>query len=137
VIPEYLVYSLKTGKISHKVSVPAADLRRGLSSGEGALPDTAIGNDEDSYVDVSVMPHIQVMKRRADIYYPSKVKADGESVALIQVPDYIGVEVTGPSGIRQPLIDDQLRFSTPEPGAYTFVFEGIEHLTTEVVINAT
>jgi len=78
-----------------------------------------------------------VVCRVLEVFYTSKaISADGFSTAMIQIPEFHGVSVVGPSGVKIELSESEISFSTPESGAYTFVFTGVEILPREVTIYA-
>ncbi len=91
-------------------------------------------SSQDEYFDLAMME--PTSKRALEVYYPGNIAADGEAVAVIQIPEYVGVYFTGPFTERTLLADDEVRFSVPKAGKYTFTFDGPEILTQEVSINA-
>jgi len=75
--------------------------------------------------------------RGLEVFYTShSINADGVSLATIQIPEFHGLSVVGPNGVKVELTESEISFSTPEAGAYTFIFDGIEILPREVIIYA-
>ncbi len=108
-------------------------------SGQLLPQDVPVGHIAESgwYSDAFYLDQIGVVaKRSLELYYSNTtIPADGSRRAEIQVPNFAGIFVTGPNGVRAQMTDDTVLFSSPEPGSYTLIFDGVEVHSVEVIVN--
>jgi len=88
------------------------------------------------YVDITTTPHKIKQKHSLDISISkTTLLADGVDEAVISnIPN--GTLVTWPDGQVDEVSDGVVRFSTTQPSIDVLKFEGLKHLTKEVVFEA-
>lgn len=132
---DFVVYELATGWIDRCVNVTAGDILANVEEGFSAVPNSGVGNDSQSYVDVSVTPHAHVAKQALTLPDDFQIIADGTDEAVVtDIPQ--GVFVTWPDGVREEVTDGVVEFSVTQPGNYTLTFGGIKYLEKEVHVEA-
>ena len=129
----FAVYFLDTGEIVRVVSCVEDAIAAQIDEGYGHV-DLPVGDDSTHYVDIET--GVVVEKRELIVEANTSISTQSLEEARFTVPEWRGVYVEGPSGVRSWMQDDLAVFKTPEPGEYRFEFGGVEFFPKKVTVNA-